>query len=348
MSRRSVKARGLGPVPLDVVIDAIPVAVALAAVDGRILHANPAAGRLARRRVDDLVGEPVDVVTAGSPDVVRTRIEVGDDEVLLVTVDASAERARLEARLGLFESFVEASSDALFSTDTDGLVVTWSRGAERVFGYLAPEILDHPAAGLFPEHLRPELEVLFDAVAGGDAVERVETELRRKGGMPIAVSLTISPRLGDDSRVVGSVVVAQDITEKRLTQATLAEVEARLREGEALAHVGRWLWDVGTGAVQWSDELHRIHDVDPLDFAGTVESFMACIHPDDRDRIRAGMEQAVASGRRFEDEYRVVRRDGETGVVYARAEPMVGSAEVVVGLRGIGQDITDRARRDTP
>ena len=53
---------------------------------------------------------------------------------------------------------------------------------------------------------------------------------------------------------------------------------------------------------------------------------------------------AVASGRRFEDEYRVVRRDGSVGVVYARAEPMVGSADVVVGLRGIGQDVTDRAR----
>ena len=348
MSRRSVKARALGTAAVDVVVDAVPVAVVLADVDGRIVHANPAAARLTRRSVDDLVGEPVDVVTASAANVVHTPVTVGDDELVLVAVDETAERARVEARLGLLESFVEASSDALFSTDADGLVVTWSRGAERVFGFLAPEILDRPTDALFPDHLRPELKVLFGAVAGGDAVERVETEVRRKGGMPIPISLTISPVLGDASRVVGSVVVAQDITEKRVTQAALAEVEVRLREGEALAHVGRWLWDVGTGAVQWSEELHRIHDVDPLDFAGTIESFMACIHPEDRDRIRAGMEQAVASGRRFEDEYRVVRRDGAIGVVYARAEPMVGSAEVVVGLRGIGQDVTDRARREAP
>jgi PAS domain S-box-containing protein len=345
MSRRGARARALGAVALDVVVDAVPIAVVLADVDGRILHANPAAARLAGRPADDLLGEPVDVVTAGSPDVVRRPIAVGDDEVVVVAIDETAERGRVEARLGLLESFVEASSDALFSTDANGLVVTWSRGAERVFGFLAPEILDRPADALFPDHLRPELKVLFDAVAGGDAVERVETEIRRKGGMPIPIALTISPLLDAAGRVVGSVVVAQDITEKRLTQATLAEVEARLREGEALAHVGRWLWDVGTGAVQWSEELHRIHDVDPLDFAGTIDSFMACIHPDDRDRIRAGMEQAVASGRRFEDEYRVVRRDG---VVYARAEPMLGSDEVVVGLRGIGQDVTDRTRRDAP
>ena len=100
----------------------------------------------------------------------------------------------------------------------------------------------------------------------------------------------------------------------RLTQATLAEVEARLREGEALAHVGRWLWDVGTGAVQWSDEFHRIHGVDPLEFAGTFEAYMTCIHPDDRDRVRAAMEAAVASGRRFEEEYRAVLDDGAVAV----------------------------------
>ena len=341
-----MSGRASPAVGVDVVVDAMPTPVVMADAGGRILHANAAAARLAGRPAADLVDEPVEVVTDGSPDVVRTRIEVGGDEVVLVAVDETALRRRVEGRLGLFEAFAEASSDALFGVDVDGCVVTWSRGAERVFGFPEPDIVGHHVDELFPDHLRPELKLLFDAVAGGDAVERIETEVRRRGGMPIPISLTMSPLVADDGRVVASVAVAQDITEKRLAQATLAEVEARLREGEALAHVGRWLWDVGTGAVQWSEELHRIHDVDPLDFAGTFDSFMACIHPDDRDRVRAEMEQAVASGRRFEDEYRVVRRDGEVAVVYARADPMVGSADVVVGLRGIGQDVSERTRQD--
>jgi PAS domain S-box-containing protein len=348
MSRRDAKRRGQGAVELDVVVGAVPTAVVVADGDGHIVLANAAAARLAGRPAADLVGEPVDVVTAGRPDVMRTPIDVDGDALVIVAVDETAERTRIEGRVGLLESFVEASGDALFSTDAAGRIVTWSRGAERVFGFLALEILDRPAGTLFPDHLQPELKLLFDAVASGDGVERVETEVRRKGGMPVPISLTMAPLADDRGRVVGSVAVAQDITEKRLTQATLAEVEARLREGEALAHVGRWLWDVGTGAVQWSEELHRIHDVDPLDFAGTIDSFMACIHADDCDRVRAGMERAVTSGRRFEDEYRVLRRDGEVGVVYVRAEPMVGSADVVVGLRGIGQDVTDRSRRDAP
>ena len=76
----------------------------------------------------------------------------------------------------------------------------------------------------------------------------------------------------------GIVGVARDITEQRLAQAALAETEARLREAEALAHVGRWLWDVGSGAVQWSEELHRIHGIDPRDFDGTLEAHLVpCI-----------------------------------------------------------------------
>jgi PAS domain S-box-containing protein len=158
--------------------------------------------------------------------------------------------------------------------------------------------------------------------------------------MPMPISLSLCPVFGTGLRPVGSIVIVRDITEQRLDQATLAEVEARLRESEALAHVGSWLWDLRTGAVQWSDEFHRIHGVDPLDFDGTFESHIATVHPEDRQRVRAGLEQSSASGTVFEGEYRVVRPDREVRVVHARARPAIGSAGTVLGLRGIVQDVT--------
>ena len=81
------------------------------------------------------------------------------------------------------------------------------------------------------------------------------------------------------ARFFGWVVVARDVTEQHLAQATLAEIDARLEEAEALSHVGSWLWDLRTGAVQWSAEFHRIHGVDPLDFAGTFDAYMGRIMP---------------------------------------------------------------------
>ena len=111
---------------------------------------------------------------------------------------------------------------------------------------------------LFPEHLRPELRLVFDAVAAGEHIGHFETEIRRKDGMPVPISLSVAPVFDAGHRLLGAVLIGRDITEQRLGQATLAELETLMRETEALAHVGTWLWDVASDVVQWSDELHRI------------------------------------------------------------------------------------------
>jgi PAS domain S-box-containing protein len=247
-------------------------------------------------------------------------------------------------RGALLDALLESIDDAVFSHDADLQIITWNRSAERIFGYPEHEIVGQQSLVLFPEHLRSEVKLLLDTVGDGDRVDHYETEVQRKDGMPVPISLSLCPVFDDQRRLVASVAIARDITEQRLAQATLAEIETRIREAEALAHVGGWLWDIRTGAVQWSDELHRIHGIDPLEFEGTFEAHVSCIHPDDRPRVQERMHEAVATARPFEEEYRVVRPDGEQRWVFARAEPTIGSTGAVVGLRGIGQDMTARRR----
>ena len=240
----------------------------------------------------------------------------------------------------LLDAILETSDDAIYGQDPSGKVTSWNRAAERCFGYREAEIVGHDAISLFPDHVRADVQAIFDAVRAGDHVSHLETEILRKDGMPIPISLSLCPVHGTTGAHVSSVVIARDITEQRLAQAALAEVEARVRESEALAHVGSWLWDLRTGTVQWSDQFHRIHGVDPVDFEGTLEAHLNAIHADDRNRVRLAMEASVASGQPFEDEYRVVRPDGGVRHVTVRAQPQVSSAGTVVGLRGIGQDLT--------
>jgi PAS domain S-box-containing protein len=247
-------------------------------------------------------------------------------------------------RLALLEAFLDTSNDAVFSLDLEGRVTSWNRSAERIFGYLEAEIVGENLVTLFPSHLRPEVAVELASVSAGDAVNHFETEIQRKDGMPTPISLSARPVLDTDGNPVASAAIARDITEQRLAQATLAEIEARAREGEALAHVGGWLWDVRTGAVQWTDELHRIHGIDPLDFDGTFEGHIASVHHEDRQRVRAAMEACVASGSPFELEYRILGPDGDVRWLYARGAPTIGSAGTVVGLRGISQEETGRSQ----
>jgi PAS domain S-box-containing protein len=194
-------------------------------------------------------------------------------------------------------------------------------------------------------HLRSDLEAVAQRVLAGERVDRVFTEIQRRDGMPVPIALSVSPVMDGSGAFTGAVGIAQELTEIRLAQAALAEVEQRFREWEALAHVGRWLWDVGTDAVQWSDELHRMHGVDPLEFEGTLAAHLGVVHGDDRERVRSLMEGAVESSQPFEDEYRVLDQEGNVRWFAMRAEPAVGSSGEVVGLRGVSHDITVSAIR---
>ena len=244
----------------------------------------------------------------------------------------------------LLEAVIGMCDDAIFTCGLKGQVTTWGGTGERLFGRAAGDVVDAPFDALFATHLRPEVRAVMATVLAGDRVKHFETEVVRPDGLPVPVSLSMCPVCDDEDVVVGSLVIARDITEQRLAQATLAEVEARLEEGEALAHAGSWLWDVRTGAVQWSAEFYRIHGVEPPEFGGTFEAYLGLVDPEDRERVRAAMEGSVASGHPFEATYGVVRPDGQSRAVQVRAQPTLGSAGTAMGLRGIGRDVTDSRR----
>jgi PAS domain S-box-containing protein len=243
---------------------------------------------------------------------------------------------------GLLQAVVEMSDDAIFTCDVAGRVTTWSATAERLFGSPAGDVLGTSFSALFAPHLRGDVATAITIVVAGDLIKHFETEVVRPDGMPTPLSLSMCPLVDAADLPVGSLVIARDITEQRLAQATLAEVEARLEEGEALAHVGSWLWDVRTGAVQLSAEFYRVHGLEPLEFDGTFESYLGLVETGDRERVRVAMSQSVATCHPFEGTYRVVRPDGRVRVVQVRAQPTLGSAGTAMGLRGIGQDVTDR------
>jgi len=237
--------------------------------------------------------------------------------------------------LETLRAFVETSSDAMFALDLAEHIVSWNRSAERIFGYDSNEVIGRQVVMLLPEHLRDQIATIIDAVRAGDRVDHVEIEMRRKDGMPIPVSLSVSPVFGAGGDVDGISSVARDITEQQLAQANLAEMERRLSEAEAAAHTGRWLWDVATGAVQWSDELHRIMGVEPMEFEGTIDAHLAPVHAEDRDEVRAAIERSVSTGRPFDAEYRIVDRSGEVRWLHSRGEVTISSTGAVIGLRGV-------------
>ena len=251
----------------------------------------------------------------------------------------------------LLSLVVDLTDDAVVSCDACSTVTFFSESAERLFGRSLSDILGSSVLSLFPLHLAEEMDRLFATVVAGELVRRFESEIVRPDGLPVPVSLSLAPLPGVSKTsgtplAHGWVMVARDVTEQHLAQAALSEVDSRLEEGEAAWHVGSWLWDLRTDAVQWSLEFHRIHDIDPLDFPGTFESYMDLIVAEDQDKVRSAMAESVDTSTPLDVEYGILDTDDKVRVVRVMANPTLGSDGKAVGLRGIGQDVTDQSAKE--
>src|SRR5262249_36521116 len=124
------------------------------------------------------------------------------------------------------EAIIESSDDAIVTKDLDGIIPSWNCGAERGFGYAAPEIVGRPGTTLIPpEHQDEEVRIL-ERLRKGERIRHFETVRLAKGGRRVDVSLTISPVCGRFGEIIGASKVARDISErKRAAEQISAERE---------------------------------------------------------------------------------------------------------------------------
>jgi PAS domain S-box-containing protein len=113
------------------------------------------------------------------------------------------DQARLvEARFRL-AAIAESSDDAIVGKDLSGIVTSWNKAAETMFGYPAEEIIGQPITRIIPPDRLDEEALILDRIRGGEKLTHFETERQCKDGRVIPVTLTISPIHDDQGRVVG-------------------------------------------------------------------------------------------------------------------------------------------------
>lgn len=253
--------------------------------------------------------------------------------------EAATKRSVRPPTRAVLDAYEAAAREGMVAVGSDRVVFGWNPAAERLLGRRRTEAIGSDIFKSILVHHREEFEIALKTALSGEPVTSRELEMIRSDGMPVPVAICVQPVLGEDGEVTSCVIVIEDTTEKRLAQATLADIESRVRESEEMAGIGSWLWDVRTGTVQWSVQFHHLHGVDPLCFDGTLEAHLACLVPSDRDRIRRAMESAVSANEALRAEYQVELPEGRERTVMVLAQPTVGAAGEAVGLRGIGQEV---------
>ncbi|HYF00503.1 MAG TPA: PAS domain S-box protein, partial [Planctomycetota bacterium] len=136
--------------------------------------------------------------------------------------------------------------------------------------------------------------------------------------------------------------------ERRVAERTeqLERRERMLLQAEALARLGSWEWNIGTGALEWSDELYRIYGLEPATFRPTFSAFLERVHPEDRSRVEASVRDVIRVRGSLNHEERIVRPDGEIRVLRSRSRVVVDADGQPVRMLGTCLDVTEQKRQE--
>jgi two-component system, cell cycle sensor histidine kinase and response regulator CckA len=139
------------------------------------------------------------------------------------------DRRRTEEDLRRLASIVACSDDAIVGKTTEGIITSWNRGAERIFGYSAPEAIGQPVVMLVPVDRRDEVPRMLECLKRGEFIDHFETVRLRKDGKEVQIELTVSPIRDALERIVGASTIGRDISMRKASEKHLVQMEARYR-----------------------------------------------------------------------------------------------------------------------
>jgi len=145
----------------------------------------------------------------------------GKARLILLAIEDVTERREAEKSQARLAAIVESSDDAIVSKNLSGIITSWNKGAQRLFGYAAEEATGKSVSMLIPKDREDEEPRILERIARGETVDHYETIRRRRDGSLVDVSLTVSPIRDSQGDVIGASKIARDITENKRAEALM-------------------------------------------------------------------------------------------------------------------------------
>lgn len=192
---------------------------------------------------------------------------------------------------------------------------------------------------IHPDDLWIDQELVKAPLMAGKPCE-ADLRIIRQDGEVRNIEVRGEPLFNSLGELTGWVGTVMDITERKRVEAQLRQIQTNLAKAQELAHIGSWEYDVVNQTCTWSDEMYRIHQIDPSQPILPSDAFYQLIHPDDQEAALS----ACMTGRPWELDLRILRTDGEVRNAEVRAEPILDSSGEITKWVGTVMDITDRKR----
>lgn len=237
---------------------------------------------------------------------------------------------------------LDGVSRAVVATDAAGIILTWNRGAELLYGWASDEVVGRDVVDvLVPEHLVGDAAEILDQLRLGSPWSG-DFWIRHKDGHLLRVAAVDRAVLDEDGRVVAVVGESEDVSEPRRLEAELRTSRDELALALAAGRLGILRWDRATGRVTLDATAERLLGLDPGTFDGTFETWASLLHADDRERVLTGLAGAVETRGDYDLEYRVVRADGTVRWLQGCGQVTLDDDGRVNGRIGCMADVTPR------
>ena len=232
---------------------------------------------------------------------------------------------------------VESSDDAIVSKDLTGIITSWNRAAERMFGYTAAEAVGRSIRMIIPPDRQAEEDMVLERVRAGEGLTHFETIRQRKDGTLIPIVLTVSPIHDDAGRVIGASKIARDISER--TQAAVATRRlAAVVESSDDAIITK---DLSSIITSWNSAAERMFGYTAAEAIGRS---IRMLIPAELEREEDVVLAKIRGGDKI-DHYETVRqrKDGTRLNISLTVSPLRNERGEVVGASKVARDITERS-----
>ncbi|MGA2404069.1 MAG: PAS domain S-box protein, partial [Syntrophobacteraceae bacterium] len=253
------------------------------------------------------------------------------------------ERKRAEAVAAQLAAIVESSDDAIIGKDLDGIITSWNRGAEKIYGYAESEVIGKPISILLPHGHEDEVLRILGKIKSGESVEHYEMVRRRKDGRDVWISLRVSPVRNAEGRIVAASMIGRDITERKLAAEALQESEERFSKFFRSSPVGISISRLSDGQfVDANDAFLGLFDYTLEELVGRNPlELKTWVNPEDRARM---VEILQEQGRIQDFETQCRSKSGNIMDVLVSAEVIEAAGQRY--LLGLTHDITERKRTE--
>ncbi len=252
------------------------------------------------------------------------------------------ERKQAEEVRARLAAIVESSEDAIIAKTLDGIITDWNRGAKKIYGYSAQEVLGKPINILVPPDRPNEIPMILERLRRGEAIEHYETVRVAKDGRRLDISLTISPIRDSAGKIVGASTIARNITERKRAEEALKESERLYRTVIEQATENIFLVDAETRRIVESNSAFQ----ETLGY--TEEELRSMTLYDivaaDRKSIDSNIRLILEQKQRSVGERKYRRKDGSLVDVEVSVSTILRNGRET--LCDVAHDITESKRRE--